>query len=249
MIKKIAVVTGAGSGIGRDVTLRLTNDGYKVYMIGRRKELLNETAGLCVPGSTIEVSLDVTDYQGLKDLAATLDSVDVIVASAGVCIHSPLDGEDSDEIWKKVMSINVDGVWYLFRAFSEKLSDGGKAVVVSSGLGKLGRAGYGAYTASKHAVLGLVKCFAKELSERKITVNAVCPGWVDTKMARSDLQKTALENGTTPEKEYENAISSIPLKRFVQSDEVAALIQFLVSPVAAGITGQAYNISCGEFFA
>lgn len=248
---RTAVVTGAGTGIGRSVVERLHKRGFRVIAVGRRLEPLQETAAAfgseadrCIP-----LSLDVADKAAVLSAFDHLDEVDIIVANAGVCTQGRLDDPDSDEVWERVMGTNVDGVWYLFRALASKLRDGGRAVVVSSGLGKLGRPGYGAYTASKHAVLGLVKCFSKELAHRQVTVNAVCPGWVDTEMAQADLVRTAKVLGTTAEEVKAQAHKAIPLGRFVRPEEVAALIDWLTSRDAAAVTGQAYNISCGEFFA
>lgn len=251
MLTRTAVVTGAGSGIGRSVVGRLLKRGFRVIAVGRRLEALQETArahgsdaGRCIP-----LSLDVSDKAAVLSAFDHLEAVDVIVANAGVCAQGRLDDPGTDEVWEWVMGTNVNGVWYLFRALASKLRDNGRAVVVSSGLGKLGRSGYGAYTASKHAVLGLVKCFSKELAERQITVNAVCPGWVDTQMAQADLVRTAKVLGTRPDEVKADAQRSIPLGRFVSAAEVAALIDWLTSEDASAVTGQAYNISCGEFFA
>jgi NAD(P)-dependent dehydrogenase (short-subunit alcohol dehydrogenase family) len=94
----------------------------------------------------------------------------------------------------------------------------------------------------------MTKCFALELAGRGIRVNAVCPGWVDTLMSRGDLVRTAQENGTKTEVEYAAAIAPIALKRFVTPAEVTSLIEFLISDASSAITGQSYNISCGEFF-
>ncbi len=241
-----AIITGAGSGIGREVVSMLVGMGYEVWALGRRQEALVETAHLSGSPDQVHVlSADVASAESMKNALGNL-SFDVLVASAGICKQASLDDPNADEVWREVMSTNVDGVWNTFR--SARLNDNGRAVVVSSGLGKNARAHYTAYTASKHAVLGMTKCFALELAERGIRVNAVCPGWVDTTMSRGDLVRTAQENGTTPEAEYAAAVEPIALKRFVMPAEVSQLIGFLVSDASSAITGQSYNISCGEFF-
>lgn len=241
-----ALVTGAGSGIGREAVSMLVDLGYEVWALGRREEPLRETAHLSGSPDHVHVlSVDVASSESMKNALGDL-SFDVLVANAGVCKQAGLDDPNADEVWHQVMSTNVDGVWNTFR--SARLNDNGRAVVVSSGLGKNARANYTAYTASKHAVLGMTKCFALELAVRGIRVNAVCPGWVDTSMSRGDLVRTAQENGTTPDAEYAVAIEPIALKRFVMPAEVSSLIGFLISDASSAITGQSYNISCGEFF-
>jgi NAD(P)-dependent dehydrogenase (short-subunit alcohol dehydrogenase family) len=251
MGKKAAVVTGAGTGIGREVVLKLIGRGMKVYAVGIDLEPLQELARECEKkgAAVVPVQADVADGAALKKALSNTGPVQVIVANAGICKQAALDDPNTDQVWREVMSINLDGVWNTFRALCGSIEENGRAVVVSSGLGKLGRSGYGAYTASKHAVLGLVKCFSKELASRKITVNAVCPGWVDTQMSAGDIIRTAKELGSTPEQVRQDALAGIPLGRFVRPEEVAALIEWLASENASAITGQAYNISCGEFFA
>ncbi|MCP4600041.1 MAG: SDR family oxidoreductase [Proteobacteria bacterium] len=251
MDARIAVVTGAGSGIGRAVTVRLVGLGYEVVAIGRRRERLQETVEtLGNQGDRIRIAaVDVGDSLALRRSLEGIGTVHALVANAGICRQAKLEDPDSDQVWNEVLTTNLDGVWHTFRSIGPSLCSSGRAVVVSSGLGKLGRAGYSAYTASKHAVLGLVKCLAMEMAHKRITVNAVCPGWVQTEMAKSDLVRTAEETGQSVQDVREAVFQGIPLRRFVEADEVAALICWLLSEDAAAVTGQAYNISSGEFFA
>jgi NAD(P)-dependent dehydrogenase (short-subunit alcohol dehydrogenase family) len=249
MESKLAVVTGAGSGIGRAVARELVRVGFSVVGLGRRKERLEECA-VDVGTDRMEVfSVDVRDLGALEDVFDSVGPVRALVVNAGVCRRALLTDEGGPEVWREVLDINLTGAYNTLRAGVSKVVDGGRIVTVSSGLGKLGRPGCSAYAASKHGVLGLTKCVAAELADRGITVNAVCPGWVDTEMARADVERAAAQQGVGSEEAMKLAVEGIPLGRFVSADDVADLVGFLVSDGARSITGQAFNISGGEFFA
>ena len=169
-----------------------------------------------------------------------------------VIVFADWEGRSPQEVEDQVtypLSVNLQGAYAVLGAAAPRMPDGGRIVAVSSGLGKLGRAGYSAYCASKHALLGVVKCTARELAPRGITVNAVCPGWVDTPMARADVARAALASGRSADEVRAEVAAGIPIGRMVEPAEVAALIAWLCSPEAAAVTGEAYNISGGEFFA
>jgi 3-hydroxybutyrate dehydrogenase len=121
----------------------------------------------------------------------------------------------------------------------------GRIINMSSVLGRFGVPGYAAYCTAKHGILGFTKALALEVAPRGITVNAICPTWVDTAMARQGIEETAAVIGITPEEFRKQAVRAIPIGRMVEASEVAALAVFLASPKAAGITGEAINIAGG----
>jgi len=246
---KTALITGAGDGIGLATAWRLTREGYVVLAAGRTREPLEAlVAGLRGAGHAARaVAVDVADGASVKERLGRLGAVDLLVVNAGVCRQARLDAPDADQAWREVLGINLDGAWNTLKAVAPGMPGGGRVVLVSSGLGKLGRAGYAAYCASKHGVLGLMRALALELAPRAITVNAVCPGWVDTRMARADLDHTAATEGLPAAEVRARAEAAIPVGRFVKPEEVADLIAFLASDATAAITGQAYNLSGGEF--
>lgn len=213
----VAVVTGSAGGIGLAVCAALGDNGHDVVGLSRD-------------------TLDVTDTGAVYATFERLGEIDVLVANAGICEPAPLDASDAVDVWRRVMAVDLDAVFHCLRA--ARVRPGGRVVVVSSGLGKVGRAGYAAYTAAKHGVLGLMRCAALEWAPRGVTANAVCPGWVDTKMARADVARSGRARA--------EVCGDIPIGRFVGAAEVAQLVAFLASPPAAAITGQAYNISGGE---
>ena len=248
-MERTCVVTGAAGGIGMAAVQRFLASGHRVLACGRAGARLEQVRQEWVGNPRCEVvTLDVTDRGAVADTFATFGPIDVVVVNAGICRQARLDEAHAEQVWDEVLDVNLNGAFHCLRAASRALVDGGAVVTVSSGLGKNARAGYEAYCAAKHGLLGLTKCVALELAPRKIRVNAVCPGWVDTQMARTDLAETARRAGSEPEALQAQALAAIPLGRMVAADEVAGLIHWLASPDAAAITGQAYNISCGEFF-
>lgn len=245
-MSRTVLITGGSSGIGLETARAFIEAGDDVHIASRSADKLAAAKAALGPATTHE--LDVTDQDAVEALVDELGPLDVLVASAGVCLQARLDDHDSDQVWRKTMDINVNGVYYCLKAAARAMPEGGSIITVSSGLGKNARAAYEAYTASKHAVLGLTKCVALELAARGIRVNAVCPGWVDTPMSRADSAEGARRAGVETDEFRAEAIAGIPLGRMVDPADVAELIAFLCSEKARAITGQSYNISCGEFF-
>jgi NAD(P)-dependent dehydrogenase (short-subunit alcohol dehydrogenase family) len=248
MSRRLSLVTGGSHGIGRAVAVQLAQRGDAVVACGTDRAALDALAR-DTDGAVRPLVLDVTDRDAVYRELASLGPLHAVVASAGVCETAGLDQDPEDAVWHRVLDVNLNGLYYTLKAAAPRLQDGGRIAIVSSGLGKLGRARYHAYTASKHAALGLMKCLSKELAPRGITVNAVCPGWVDTRMAQRDVALSAAADGIEVEEAFARAVSGIAIGRFVTADEVASLIAYLTSDAASAITGEAYNISGGEFFA
>ncbi|MBN2528449.1 MAG: SDR family oxidoreductase [Deltaproteobacteria bacterium] len=248
MKRSTAVVTGAGSGIGRETALWLARKGVQVFAVGRKPAMLNGTASLDTTHSFIfPLCADVTLEEELEAAFTPLKKVDIVVVNAGICETAAINASKAATVWQRVIHTNLTGSWNTLHTLADKLTDGARVVLVSSGLGKLGRAHYTAYSASKHGMLGVMKSLALEWAPKQIRVNAVCPGWVETEMAMADLRRAAKRNKTSIDIEGIRATERIPIGRFVQAKEVANLIGWLCSDESSGITGQAYNISGGEF--
>jgi NAD(P)-dependent dehydrogenase (short-subunit alcohol dehydrogenase family) len=243
------LITGATGGIGRACVRRFLAGGYEVIATGRSARALQSLAAeQDAMGRLHTELLDVTDRARVSAVFAAAGTLAAFVDSAGVCRQARLDEDHADQVWDEVIGVNLQGAYNCLRAAARVMADEGSIALVSSGLGKNARAAYGAYCAAKHAVLGLTKCAALELAPRNVRVNAVCPGWVDTPMSRADLVASAERRGAPPEQLRREALADLPLGRMVTPHDVAELIAFLCSTRARAITGQAYNVSCGEFF-
>lgn len=250
---KNALVTGANKGIGRAIAERLAADGARVAVCARKEEEAAAVAAAIAKagGEAHAVVLDVTDAAsvatGVERAARPDRRIDVLVNNAGLGGPSPLDGDTrSDEAWRAILDVNLTGVWRVLRAASPFLAPGGRVVNLSSVAGRFGIAGMAAYSTTKHGIIGLSRSLALELAPRKITVNAVCPGWVDTDMGRSGIARIGKRLGKSFEDAFAEAGKMAPLGEVLAPDEIAGLVAYLASDDARNVTGQAIVIDGGQ---
>jgi NAD(P)-dependent dehydrogenase (short-subunit alcohol dehydrogenase family) len=248
---RTALVTGGGRGIGRAIAHALAGADTLVAIAGRTATRLQATAAELerLGGTALAIEMDVTDEgsvaAGVRKLRAASPRLDVLVNNAGIGGGEEVAGSDVAR-WRRMIDTNLTGVYLVTREAVELLRDGGRIVNISSVLGRFGVAGYTAYCASKHGVIGFTRALALELAPRQITVNALCPGWVETEMAAQGMQQGAEASGKTFEEFRECSLGAVPIKRIIQPGEVAELVRFLASPAASAITGQTYNICGGQ---
>ncbi len=228
MSERIAVVTGGTRGIGRAIAARLASNGYRVIVAARHiPKVCAEEFRAC----------DVTDAVSVRGLFAGLARVDALVNSAGLAGANALEGDDA--LWHAIVAANLHGTYYASKAALPLLPDGsGRIVNIASVLGLRGVADQTAYCAAKHGVIGFTRALALALAPRGITVNAICPGWVDTEMARQRFG----ELGITPEA----AAAGVPTGRIATPAEVADAVAWLLRPEAGSITGLALPIDGGS---
>jgi NAD(P)-dependent dehydrogenase (short-subunit alcohol dehydrogenase family) len=252
----VATVTGAAQGIGLAIATRYAEEGARV-VIGDRNVEGGELAAAALRDAGFQAqfaAVDVTDEASVERyLARALElygTVDVAVANAGVLMYVPLL-EMSHQDWDRTLAVNLTGVYHTCKVFGTYLvqrGTGGRIVCAASNGGKRGEAGAAAYCATKFGVIGLVQALALELAPHDITVNAVCPGEVDTDMYAYIIRQRARETGTTPEEFRRQVEDSIPLgKRLTKPSEVADAYVFLASPLAANVTGSTVDVTGGMF--
>src|SRR5690606_9000784 len=170
---------------------------------------------------------------------------DILVNNAGASGLTPVD-EAADDTWRNIIGTNLDGLYYVTSRVVPDMPNGARIINISSVLGRFGVPGYAAYCTSKHGVIGFTRAAVLELAACKITVNAVCPGWVETDLARIGMERGAQASGVTYEEFRQRALEAVPLKAMIMPEEVAELVYFLATPGAANITGQTYNICGGQ---
>ena len=249
------MITGAGSGIGRAIAQRLDQDGAQLTLFGRRLNALEETADL-LNGAAFCASLDITDCEAVKtsfvQAAQTNGPIRSLVANAGVGGANSPDDEDGDR-FDELINVNLRGSYYCLRAAQENLAEPAtgsrQLIVISSILARIGVPGYSGYCASKAALLGLVRSLAIELAPNGVTVNAICPGWVDTDMAWDGLAGMASAMNVDRETAHQIAMKDVPIGRMGKPEEIAGLVAYLLSAAAEGTTGSAFDINGGAFMA
>lgn len=251
---KVAIVVGASRGIGYASAQALARAGANVVVAARSEgDLQSLVREIENTGKTaLAIRVDVQNKQDIQNLVAktieTFGRVDILVYSSGVVFLERSIAESKDDIFDETMLVNVKGFYWAMR---EVLTSGkmierktGRIVVIGSDWGKKGDIGAAAYITSKHAVLGLVRAGAMEFGKLGITVNAVCPGYVSTKMAWDMAPEFAKLYNIAPEKIEDFLKSSDPLYRISTPDEVADLVVFLAMTAGGGATtGQGMNIA------
>jgi len=242
---KVALVTGASRGIGREVALELARQGAAVALGARGIEPLREAADAVreLGGRSLAVQLDVADLDSVQEAAGRvgeeLGKVSVLVNNAGIT-RDQLLLRMKPEDWSDVLRINLDGTFHCTKVFGKDMirSRWGRIINISSVVGTLGNAGQANYAASKAAVHGFTRSVARELAGRNITVNAIAPGYIQTAMTNAlaeDVRKALLD--------------SIPLARLGEPEDIARVAAFLAGDAASYITGQVIHVDGGMVMA
>jgi ketoreductase len=250
---KIALVTGGGTGIGKAIAAALAQKGAKVAIASRTSAHVEGAAqelqsrGLAVLALRLDVTKKSDIERGIEALLSQWGPPHILVNNAGVSGLSMIDDPDDGQ-WFDIVNTNLNGLYLVTKAVLRHMPTqaGGRVINISSVLGKFGVPGYTAYCTTKHGVIGFTRALALEVVSRGITVNAVCKGGVDTEMATLGINETAALQGITPAEFKAQAIEAVPIKRFLEADEVAELVCYIASDAASGITGQAINICGGQ---
>jgi NAD(P)-dependent dehydrogenase (short-subunit alcohol dehydrogenase family) len=243
----VAVVTGAGRGIGAAVAARLSREGYAVALTARSADQLQQAASDC-DGPTLTIPADLTEPDAVERIAATVENawggIDVLVANAGAATSAPVE-RITDQQWADALELNLTAPFRCLRRVIPGMRQrgSGRIVVVASMAAKAGDPYIAAYTASKHGVLGLVRSAAAELARTGVTVNAVCPAYVDTPMTDFTVRTIVQTTGRSPDEAREFLERKQPIGRLITVDEVAEAVWYCV--VNGAVTGQGINVDGG----
>ena len=246
---KTALITGGGRGIGREIALTFARQGAHIAVAARTAEQVEQVARE-IGNNAIALVCDVSDSENVtrmfSDLRERLGDADILVNNAGIA-ESATFVNTTDELWHRHLSINLSGTFYCTRAALPAMlkKRWGRVINVASIAAKTGAPYVSAYTASKHGVLGLTRTLALEVATTGITVNAICPGYVETDMVSRGIDQITKKTGRTAEEALDALKKMSPQNRLVTPEEVAALALLLASDEGRGINGQGINIDGG----
>jgi NAD(P)-dependent dehydrogenase (short-subunit alcohol dehydrogenase family) len=236
----MVVVTGGGKGIGAAVVARFAAAGDRVVAVGRDRAALEES------GASAAEPCDVTDEAEVAALFERLGHVDVLVNNAGVSTSAPLGRTTLDD-WHAQLAVNATGAFLCTRAVVPGMIEraDGRIVTVASTAGRAGTRYTAAYTASKHAAVGLMRAVAAEVAGTGVTANAVCPAFVRTDMTRRSVARIVAATGRDEEEAEAALAAASPLGRLLEPEEVAFAVAFLAAPEAGAINGQTLVLDGG----
>ncbi len=238
VMSQVVLVTGASRGIGRAIALKFKSMGWKVAACSSQPTIHE------FKEADFTAVCDVTQAEPVREFVSgalkKLGRIDVVINNAGLAGSNQLDPSASDDLWHEIIAVNLNGTYYVTKHTLPHLPDvTGRVINIASVLALRGVPDQTAYCAAKHGVLGLTRALAHHLAPRKITVNAVCPGWTRTEMAHGRMKELGMSEASLR--------SGVPLGRFVEPEEVAAMAWYLASPEAGAITGQAMTIDGGSW--
>jgi 3-hydroxybutyrate dehydrogenase len=252
---KLAVITGGGRGIGRAIALAFAREGAAIALAARTLAQVEEVAGEITARfgvKTLPVVCDVSEIASVAKLFQAINDSfgrgpDIMVNNAGIAESAPLT-KTNDELWHRHLAINLSGTFYCTRAVLPEMIDRGwgRIINIASIAGKTGAPYIAAYSASKHGVLGLTRSAALEVAARGITVNAICPGYVDTEMTTRGIENITKKTGLSADQAMDSIKKMSPQNRVIDPEEVAALALLLASDEGRGINGQAINVDGGS---
>lgn len=243
MAGKRVLVTGGGSGAGANLALGFAGAGADVVICGRRADALSAVAAQ--HPSIRAVVADVTDEASVQALFAAAGACDIVIANAGAALSAPF-GKTTLDDWNAMLAVNLTGTFLTFREGLARIKGWGRLIAICSAAGLKGYARAAPYAAAKHGVIGLVRSLALEVARHPVTVNAICPGFLDTDMTTRSIATIAERTRRSPAEARAALQALSPQHRLYQPAEVTAAALWLCGPGSDGVNGQAITISGGD---
>ena len=241
---KTVVITGASRGIGLGVAKGFAAAGAGLVLIADDITVLDRSAEIGAQG----VVADITDGDAMDNALGKVSHIDVLINNAGLERLTPIEGGENDveSVFRRIVEINVIGTQIVTRRALKKMSAGSCIINTASIWGRVAEPMFGAYVASKHAVIGLTKTWAKELGPKGIRVNAVCPGWVRTEASMRSLELMARHNNVSEDALLADIVGGQAFPGLMEPADMAEAYMFLASDSAKNITGQSLGVDRGE---
>ncbi|MGC6527144.1 MAG: SDR family NAD(P)-dependent oxidoreductase [Paracoccaceae bacterium] len=243
---KHAFVTGGGTGIGLAIAKGLAAQGAHVTITGRRLEVLESVASDHIHAMQMDVRDEGAQKEQIAKAVALRGPIQICVANAGMAEGRKLQ-KTTSEFWRDIMATNLDGAFYTIRECMTSMlqSDWGRVIAISSIAGVRGLKGGGAYSASKHGLIGLIRSYSEEYMASHITFNAICPGYVETPIIDYNLDAIQ-KRGFSQEQAMDMMLNANPHKRLIDANEIAQAALWLCSDGSGSVNGQTIEIAGGQ---
>jgi len=237
------LITGGGTGAGADLAISFANAGADVFIAGRRLAALEDIATRHAGIRAIQA--DVASENSVANMFSCSGACDIVIANAGIAASAPFHKLSLAD-WNSMMDINLTGVFLTLREGFKQMNDWGRLLVISSIAGLKGYPYVTHYCASKHGVIGLVRALAFEVARKPITVNAICPGYLDTPMTGRSAQNIVEKTGRPVDNAIQALTAGNPQRRLISTAEISTAAMWLCAPGSESVNGQAIAITGGE---
>ena len=241
-----ALITGGGTGIGLAIARTLAAQGAQVTITGRRRDILQSVATDQIHALAMDVTDEAQQIEAIAQAVSERGAINICVANAGIAEGRSLQ-KTTMEFWRQIMATNLDGAFITIRESLRSMleSDWGRVIAISSIAGVRGLKGGGAYSASKHGVIGWLRSYSEEYMGGHVTFNAICPGYVDTPIIDHNLE-VIQKRGFSKEDAMNMMVSANPHKQLIPPQDIAEAALWLCSPYSGSVNGQTLEIAGGQ---